>query len=411
MKRLPGRIGLGAIGLALACAVLASACSQPAAAPAAAPTSAPAAPTTAPAAAPTTAPAAAPTTAAAPTAESGASATAAPAATSGAAAGATPEVAPTVGGQALSAGQATILPAPLTPAPNAKKQRSDIKTAFVGGAVDNPYWTTMKEAALAEGKKLGVQVLYQGTKSEGDIPGQTAIVEDMLTQKVDVLVFAPAGPKELIPTIEAANNAGIPVICVDRGADGGKIATTIATDNLEGAQLGAEYLGKYLKQQGKGTKVAILEGIQAIANGRDRKKGAENGFQNTGMNLVASQPGEWVQDKGAAATENIVTANPDLAGIFASNDQMGLGAIQALKSAGKLDQVKVVGYDAIPQALQAVKDGTMLATVKQFPERMGELGVDYAVRAAEGETDFPGFINSGVVVVDKSNVDQYMTSQ
>ena len=127
------------------------------------------------------------------------------------------------------------------------------------------------------------------------------------------------------------------------------------------------------------------------------------------MNLVASQPGEWVQDKGAAATENILTANPDLAGIFASNDQMGLGAIQALKSAGKLDQVKVVGYDAIPQALQAVKDGTMLATVKQFPERMGELGVDYAVRAAEGETGFPGFINSGVVVIDKANVDKYMT--
>jgi len=359
-------------------AIIATACA-PAAAPS--PTAAPAA--TKPAApAATTAPAVAP----AATKPAAAAAAAAP----------SPAVKPTAAGTPAAGAASTA----------AKKPRGDIRIAFVVGSLDNPYWITMRDAATAEATKEGIQLTYLGIPKEADIDRQIAIVEDMITQKVDVLVLAPAGSKELIPAIQQANTANIPVICVDRGAEGGKLLTVIATDNVKGAKLGAEYLAKTLG--GKGN-VAILEGIQAIAPGRDRRQGANEGFaESTGIKVVASQPAEWRQDLGQSATENILTANPDLNGLFASNDQMGLGAVQAIAAAGKTDQVKVVGYDAIDPAMQAVKDGKMIATVKQFPEKMGELGVQYAVRAADGDTNFPEFIDSGVTVVDTSNVDQYL---
>lgn len=372
------------VSVATLFAVVATACA-PAAAPS--PTAAPAA--TNPPAAATTAPAAVP----AATKPAAAGATAAPAA---AAAAPSPAVKPT----------AAATPAAGVAATASKKPRGDIRIAFVVGSLDNPYWITMRDAATAEAAKEGIQLTYLGIPKEADIDRQIAIVEDMITQKVDVLVLAPAGSKELIPAIQQANAANIPVICVDRGAEGGKLLTVIATDNVQGAKLGAEYLAKALG--GKGN-VAILEGIQAIAPGRDRRQGANEGFaESPGIKVVASQPAEWRQDLGESATENILTANPDLNGLFASNDQMGLGAVQAIAAAGKSDQVKVVGYDAIDPALQDVKDGKMIATVKQFPEKMGELGVQYAVRAADGDTSFPEFIDSGVTVVDNTNVDQYL---
>ncbi len=365
----------GLLSLLSLLAVLAAACSS---APPAAPTSAPAAaaPTAAPAAAtPTKAPAAAAPTkapaAAAPTKAPAAAATSAPAAAGG-----------------------------------AKKPRDQIRIGFVVGSLDNPYWVTMKEAAEAEAKKQGVQLTFLGIPKETDIDKQVAIVEDLVTQKVDVLILAPAGSKEIVPAVEAANAANIPVICVDKCSEGGKVLTLIATDNVKGGKLGAEAVAKAIGGKGK---VAILEGVLASQPGRERLQGAKEGFAEfPDIQIVASQPGEWRQEKGQAATENILTANPDLNGIFASNDQMALGAIQAIAAAGKQDQVKVVGYDAIDPALQAVKDGKMVATIAQFPAKMAVMGIQAALDALDGKTDFPKFIDSGVDVVDASKVDQYL---
>ncbi len=152
------------------------------------------------------------------------------------------------------------------------------------------------------------------------------------------------------------------------------------------------------------------EGVQASQPGRERLQGAKDGFgEFKDIEIVASQPGEWRQDKGQSATENILTAHPDLVGIFASNDQMALGALQAIAAAGKSDQVKIVGYDAVDPALQAVKDGKMSATVAQFPATMAEMGVQTVMQVLlQGKRDFPKFIDSGVDVVDTSNVDKYL---
>jgi ribose transport system substrate-binding protein len=253
------------------------------------------------------------------------------------------------------------------------KAKGDIRVGFVVGSLDNPYWVTAKDAGEAEAKKQGIQFTVLGIPKETDIDKQVAIVEDLITQKVDALMLAPAGSKEIVPAVQQANTAGIPVICIDKCAEGGEIITLIATDNIKGAKLGAEYVAKSIGNKGK---VAILEGVQASQPGRERLEGAKEGFgEFKDIEIVASQPGEWRQDKGQSATENILTAHPDLVGIFASNDQMALGALQAIAAAGKSDQVKIVGYDAIDPALQAVKDGKMSATVAQFPAKMAEVGV------------------------------------
>jgi ribose transport system substrate-binding protein len=324
---------------------------------------------------------------------------------------------------APAAAKPTTAPAaPTAPAPAAKpteaakpaaaaakttKAKGDIRVGFVVGSLDNPYWVTAKDAAEAEAKKQGIQITVLGIPKETDIDKQIAIVEDLITQKVDALMLAPAGSKEIVPAVEQANKAGIPVICIDKCAEGGEIITLIATDNVKGARLGSEYVAKSIGNKGK---VAILEGVQASQPGRERLQGAKEGFgQFKDIQIVASQPGEWRQDKGQSATENILTAQPDLVGIFASNDQMALGALQAIAAAGKADTVKIVGYDAIDPALQAVKDGKMSATVAQFPAKMAELGVQTVMQVLmEGKRDFPKFIDSGVDVVDKSNVDKYL---
>jgi ribose transport system substrate-binding protein len=316
------------------------------------------------------------------------------------------------------AAQSPATSAPTTPAPAATvapaagaakttKAKADIRVGFVVGSLDNPYWVTAKEAAEAEAKKQGIQITVQGIPKETDIDRQIAIVEDLITQKVDALMVSPAGSKEIVPAIEQANKAGIPVICIDKCAEGGEIVTLIATDNVKGAKLGAEYVAKAIGNKGK---VAILEGIQASQPGRERLQGAREGFgEFKDIEIVASQPGEWRQEVGQSATENILTAHPDLNGIFASNDQMALGALQATAAAGKADQVKIVGYDAIDPALQAVKEGRMAATVAQFPAKMAEMGVQTVVQVlVDGKRDFPKFIDSGVDVVDQSNVDKYL---
>jgi len=175
-------------------------------------------------------------------------------------------------------------------------------------------------------------------------------------------------------------------------------------EGIKGVREGAQR-----RQAAREGKVAILEGVQASQPGRERRQGGKEGFgEFTDIESVASQPGEWRKDKGQSATENILTAYPDLGGIFASNDQMALGALQAIAAAGKSDQVKIVGYDAIDPALRPVKGGKMSATVAQFPAKMAEMGIQTVLQVLlEGKRDFPKFIDSGVDVVDTSNSNKY----
>ena len=179
--------------------------------------------------------------------------------------------------------------------------------------------------------------------------------------------------------------------------------TFIGTNNEVGAALAAEFICKSIP---KGSDVAILQGIITQSTGQARAEGSKKGLTDCGMNIVAEQPADWDTAKAQSAMENIITGNPNLKAVFASNDNMALGAVQALKSANMLDKVMVVGFDANPNAAESILAGEMTASVAQNPMNMGRFGVENALKVKKGEK-IDAVIDTGTVLVTKDNAADY----
>ena len=282
--------------------------------------------------------------------------------------------------------------------PAAVFAQDPIQMSLLTGTMDNPYWITVTDWAQVAADMMGVDLTLLAVDVEGIATQQVSQMEDRIAQGDDAIVVAVQDTQALIPAIEQANEAGIPVIAVDKGADGGKIESIIMTDNIaaayDGAKLVAELIG------GKG-KVLVLEGMPGGQTANDRKAGALKALAEYPDIEVISLTAEWQTAKGQSVTEDTLTAHPDLAGIFASNDMMAMGAVPALAAAGV--DIPVVGFDAVPPALEMVADGRLAATVAQFPGKMGFLGIEYAKRVVDG-LEVPPTVNSGALVVDGDNV-------
>ena len=267
----------------------------------------------------------------------------------------------------------------------------------------NQFWAKVEQGALEKGKELGIEVIALGSPGgEGDVAGQIALVEDQLTKGITGLAIAPADPAALVPTIEKALKQGVKVVYIDRPGELGGI-TYVGTDNEPAAAMGGKYICDRLE---KGSEVAILQGILAIVNGRARAKGSHDALAACGMNIVAEQTAEWDNAKGQAVTENILTANPNLKALFASNDNMAMGAIEALKGAKMLDKVIVVGFDGNPEAAESILRGEMAISIAQRPFNMGAIGVESLAKLIKGET-LPPVVDTGAEVVDKANAEKY----
>ena len=246
--------------------------------------------------------------------------------------------------------------------------------------LNNPFFVTLRDGAQSAADEAGAELIV--SDAQNDTAQQQDDIQNFVTQQVNVILVNPVDSDAVVPAIEAANQANIPVIALDRGASGGEIATTIASDNVQGGNLAGEEL---IRLVGSGS-VAQLEGIPGAEPARDRGQGFQDAIDSqSAVEVVASQTANFDRGEGLNVTENILQANPDVAGIFAQNDEMALGAVQALgDSAG--DEVKVVGFDAIEDALSAIQDGTMNATIAQQPEVMGSLGVENAISTINGES-------------------------
>lgn len=280
------------------------------------------------------------------------------------------------------------------------------KFAVVMGNIPsaNQFWALVEKGAQDKGKELGIEVTTLGSPGgESDVAGQIGLVEDLLTKGITGLALAPADPAALNPTIQKALDQGVKVVYIDRPGGVGGI-TYVGTDNEPAAALGAKHICDNIP---KGSDVAILQGVMAIVNGQARAKGSHDTLLACGMNIVAEQTAEWDIAKGQAVTENIITTNPNLKALFASNDNMAMGAIQALKSAKVLDQVMVVGFDGNPEAAQAILDGDMAISVAQRPYNMGAIGIESLVKLLKGET-LPPVVDTGAVVVNKDNAKDYL---
>jgi ABC-type sugar transport system substrate-binding protein len=271
-----------------------------------------------------------------------------------------------------------------------------------GPGAGNPFWAAVEQGAKDKAAELGVDLVVLSPPVESDVQTQISQVEDQLAKGIDGLAIAPTDPNALGPIVDQAKAQGVGVVFVDTmGINEG--ITFIGTNNEEGAKLAADFICENIE---KGSDVAILQGIITQSTGQARAEGAKAGLTGCGLNVVAEQPADWDRAMGQSVMENILTGNPNLKAVFASNDNMALGAVEALKSAGKLQDVMVVGYDANPDAAASIMAGEMTASVAQNPGNMGALGVENALKVKRGEAIEPN-IDTGTVLVTKENAAEY----
>ena len=246
--------------------------------------------------------------------------------------------------------------------------------------LNNPFFVTLRDGAQSAADEAGAELIV--SDAQNDTAQQQDDIQNFVTQQVNAILVNPVDSDAVVPAIEAANQANIPVIALDRGASGGELATTIASDNVQGGNLGGEEL---IRLVGSGS-VAQLEGTPGADPARDRGQGFQDAIDaQSAVEVVASQSANFDRAEGLNVAENILQANPDIAGIFAQNDEMALGAVQALGDSAGSD-VKVVGFDATEDGLSAIQDGTMNATVAQQPAEIGSLGVENAISVINGES-------------------------
>jgi ribose transport system substrate-binding protein len=273
-----------------------------------------------------------------------------------------------------------------TPAISAPPAR---RIGLVMKTLTNPFFIEMEKGARKAEKDLGVALVVKTASQETSIEQQIQLVNDLVVAKVDAIVIAPGDSQRLVPTLKKAADAGIKIVNIDNRLDpealkqaGMGAVPFVSVDN----DAGAYKAGKFMAESAtKPMQAAILEGIRSADNARQRMEGAKRALlENKSIRLVASETANWKIDEAYAVSRTLFKQHPDIQLLFAANDMMALGAVKYLQEAGKT-QVKVVGYDALAEALAEIKSGHLLATVDQQAAEQGYQGVALAVRLLQGK--------------------------
>jgi ribose transport system substrate-binding protein len=284
------------------------------------------------------------------------------------------------------------------------------RVALVMKTLNNPFFVDMQRGAEDAAKNLNIELIVQAAERETDVERQMQIVENLIQARVGALVLTPSGSREVVPAVGKANQANIPVVIVDTRLDGKaatdagvKTVSFVGSDNFRGGQLIGEHL---VKSSGGRATVAILEGIPGHETGDSRVRGFREAIKNSpGITIVASQTANWERDQGFTVFQNMLQAHPDIDTLFACNDLMALGAIEAIAAAQRTGKIRVLGFDALQDARRAITAGTMEATVAQYPAEMGRVAVESALKAIRGEAVTPD-IGVRIALVTKENVNE-----
>ena len=245
---------------------------------------------------------------------------------------------------------------------------------------NNPFFVTLKDGAEKAAKEAGATLVV--VDAQDDTAKQISGIEDLIQKKVSVILINPTDSDAIVTAVESANKANSPVITVDRAANGGEVVTHIASDNVNGGKMAGEYILKALGDKGN---LVELQGIAGTSAANDRGQGFHDAVDGKdGVKVIASQPADFDRAKGLSVMENILQGNKDIGAVFAHNDEMALGALQAIQASGQ--KILVVGFDATDDAVKAVNDGQMAATVAQKPASIGETAVKTAMQVLKGET-------------------------
>lgn len=252
--------------------------------------------------------------------------------------------------------------------------------ALVVSTLNNPFFVSLKDGAQKEADKLGYTLVV--LDSQNNPAKELANVQDLTVRGTKLLLINPTDSDAVGNAVKMANQANIPVITLDRVANQGQVVSHIASDNVAGGKMAGDYIAEKL---GDGAKVIELQGIAGASAARERGEGFKQAVAAHKFNVLASQPADFDRTKGLNVMQNLLTAHPDVQAVFAQNDEMALGALRALQTAGKND-VLVVGFDGTDDGVKAVEAGKLGATVAQMADQIGVIGVITADKALKGET-------------------------
>lgn len=283
-----------------------------------------------------------------------------------------------------------------------QKAEETIKIGVIVKALNSDFWKTVEAGAKAAGKDLGVEVEVLGPSAETAVSEQINMIEDQITRGVSALAVAPSQPASAIPVFDQAKAAGIPVVLIDTDAPWEDKVSFVGTGNYNGGKQAGEFIAEKL---GKGGKVVILRGAAGDPTHDERSNGAIEVLREKGLEILDIQPANSERGLGMTVMENILQVHPDVQGVFATNDEMALGALRALQAANK--EIIVVGFDGSPDALKSIENGELTATVAQNSFNIGYQGVVAAVKAAKGEP-VDKRIDTGTKIISKDNVKEEM---
>lgn len=285
------------------------------------------------------------------------------------------------------------------------------RVALVMKSLANEFFQTMEDGAKSYQKAHAGEftLIANGIKDETDTAGQIKLIEQMLTQKVDALIIAPADSKALVPILKTAIDKGVLVVNIDNQLNAAALKEKgisvpfVGPDNRAGAKLVGDYLAKSLKA---GDKVGIIEGVSTTYNAQQRTLGFEDAMKAANVTVVGVQSGQWEIAQANTVASGLLREHPDLKALLCGNDSMALGAVAAIRAAGKTGKVLVVGYDDINAIKPMLADGRVLATANQFAAKQAVFGIETVLKALAAKTPqnaMPAVVKTEVVLVTKAS--------
>lgn len=264
------------------------------------------------------------------------------------------------------------------------------KVALVMKSLANEFFSTMADGAKKHqaAHAADYDLVVNGIKNETDLSEQVNLVEQMIAQRVNAIVIAPADSKALVTVLKRAKEGGVLVINIDNKLDADVLKEAglqipfVGPDNRAGAKKVGEALAKQLKA---GDQVAIIEGVPTAFNGQQRRLGFEDAMKAVGMNIVSVQSGRWEMEAANNVASAMLSEHPDLKAILCANDNMALGAVAAIKAAGKSGKVLVVGFDNISALKPQLESGAVAATADQHGDQLAVFGIEAALKILKGE--------------------------
>ena len=286
---------------------------------------------------------------------------------------------------------------------NKGKGSGKIQIAVIPKGTTHVFWQSIHRGALKAGEEAGVEIFWNGPDREGDREKQIQIIEDFITQKVSGIVLAPNDSKALVPIVERIALKGIPCVIIDSAIDTDKYVSFVATDNYQGGVIAARRMAEILDGKGK---VIVVKYAPGSASTTKR----ENGFIETieeefaGIEIVDAKYGMDTVETSLQATEDLLTKNAEVDGLFACNESTSVGALRALQSQGRAGEVKMIGFDAGNLLIEGVKSGDIDSLVVQNPTKMGYEGVKTLIAKLEGR-EVARRIDTGVKLITKENLE------